>query len=172
MVKFSAIIEKFGQNGDKTGWIFVRIPAQVAEKIKKGRKTSFRVKGCLDSLEIAAVALLPAGEGDFLLPLNAGMRKQIRKSPGEKLSLSLEEDKEGYQMNALLLDCLADEPSAQRYLNSLTPSHQRYFSKWVDDAKTDTTQAKRIALIINALNKGWTYVDMIRAQTAANRENR
>ncbi len=42
-------------------------------------KQSFRVKGLLDNHPIAQTALLPAGDGAFILPINAAMRKGIGK---------------------------------------------------------------------------------------------
>ncbi|MCC7029539.1 MAG: DUF1905 domain-containing protein, partial [Chitinophagaceae bacterium] len=74
MIQFKAIIEKFGQQGEKTGWTYFLIPAEIAEKINKGVKKSYRVKGFLDETEISGVAILPMGEGDFIMPLNAELR--------------------------------------------------------------------------------------------------
>ncbi|MEO6220382.1 MAG: YdeI/OmpD-associated family protein, partial [Ginsengibacter sp.] len=60
-------------------------------------------------------------------------------------------------------DCLKDEPPALFFFKSLTGSHQRYFSKWIDDAKTEPTRVKRITMAINALSKNWGYPEMIRS---------
>ncbi|HPZ88917.1 MAG TPA: YdeI/OmpD-associated family protein [Flavihumibacter sp.] len=169
MTRFKATIEKFQQQGEKSGWTYIRIPAAVAGKIKKDQKTSFRVKGKIGDLAITAVALLPMGGGDFIIALNAGMRRQIRQPVGAVVSVQLEEDEAGYLMNQELMDCLADAPEASLFFETLGGSHQRYFSKWVDDAKTEATRTKRIALILNALEKGWSYSEMIRAQAAKNR---
>ncbi len=171
MIRFKAKIERFASQGEKTGWTYIRIPATVAQKIKKDQKTSFRVRGKIGELEINAIALLPMGDGDFIIALNAGLRRKLRQPLGAVISLALEEDKAGYQMNPELMECLADTPRARSFLETLAGSHQRYFSKWVDDAKTEATKTKRIALIINALEKGWSYPEMIRAQTALNRKN-
>ena len=61
------------------------------------------------------------------------------------------------------MECLADEPAASAFFQSLAGSHQRYFSKWIDSAKTEPTRTKRIALAVNALAKKWGYPEMIRA---------
>lgn len=169
MIRFKATIEQFDQQGEKTGWTFLRIPAAVAGKLKKGQKTSFRVKGKIEEMEIEAIALLPMGGGDFIMALNARLRKKLKRPLGAVVALALEEDNAGYQMNEGLMQCLADAPEARRFLETLAGSHQRYFSKWVDDARTEPTRVKRIAMIINALEKGWGFPEMIRAQTALNR---
>ena len=40
------------------------------------------------------------------------------------------------------MECLGDEPSADAFFKTLAGSHQRYFSKWIDDAKTVETKTK------------------------------
>ena len=45
---------------------------------------------------------------------------------------------------------------------TLAKSHQNYFSKWIESAKTEGTKTKRIALAVNALSKQWDYGTMIR----------
>lgn len=170
MTRFTAILKKFADAGDKTGWTYLEIPASIAEQLKPGMKQSFRVKGLIDKHPISQTALLPAGEGAFILPVNAGMRKGIGKKQGASVQLSLEEDTQGFAMNADFMDCLADLPAAQAYFESLAPSHRRYFSKWIDDARTEETRARRIAASLNALERGQTYGEMIRS-LKGNRES-
>jgi uncharacterized protein YdeI (YjbR/CyaY-like superfamily) len=66
-------------------------------------------------------------------------------------------------MNVEFMECLTDEPEALQFFNSLTGSHQRYFSKWIESAKTDDTKAKRIAQSINAFLKKQGFPEMMRA---------
>jgi uncharacterized protein YdeI (YjbR/CyaY-like superfamily) len=61
---------------------------------------------------------------------------------------------------------LSDEPEALKFFNSLTGSHQRYFSKWIESAKGDETKAKRIAQSINAFLKKQGFPEMLREQKA------
>jgi hypothetical protein len=164
MIKFSTAIQKFEQQGEKTGWNYLLIPAQTAQQIKPDCKKSYRVKGKLDLVPIAQVALIPMGGGDFIIPLNAALRKALGKRQGAIVQLSLCEDKAAFVHNADFLNCLADEPQAQVFFDTLSQSHQRYFSKWIDSAKTEATTAKRIAICINALAKKWDYGQMLRNQ--------
>src|SRR5438093_9039927 len=128
MVSFQAIILKFGEQGEKTGWTYIEIPASAAGQVKAGYKKSFRVKGKLDKVSIKGVALLPMGEGGFIMPLNSEMRKKLRKKEGDNLLVSLEEDRAPFEFNADLLACLEEEPEALRFFKGLPGSHQRYFS--------------------------------------------
>jgi len=101
------------------------------------------------------------GEGDFILPLNATMRKGIKKIIGEKISVSLMEDPELPKLSEDLLNCLQDEPLALKNFNSLTASHQRYYSNWIESAKTDATKAKRITQAMKGLALGLAYNEMM-----------
>ena len=164
MVQFATSIKKFEKQGEKTGWTYIEIPADIAQKIKRNEKKSYRVKGKLDNYNIAGVAVLPMGGGTFIIPINADMRKRIGKRHGAMVKVQLEEDKKPFQFNKDFMECLADEPVANQFFKSLPGSHQRYFSKWIDSAKTDPTKTKRIAQAVTALSKKQGYAEMLRSQ--------
>jgi hypothetical protein len=163
MVTFTTTLLQFDQQGEKTGWTYIEIPADIAQKIKPGNKKAFRVKGKLDNFAIKAVAVMPMGGGNFILAVNATMRKGIGKRKGAMVKVQLQEDKAEIPLNAELLDCLKDDPDAQAGFNKLTKGHQQYFSKWIESAKTEATKTKRLAQAMNALAKGWGYPEMMRA---------
>jgi hypothetical protein len=163
MIRFSATIKKFGAQGEKTGWTYIEVPASLAAQLNPGNKKAFRVKGRLDHHPIAAVTLLPLGGGDFILAVNAAMRKGIKKQKGATIAVEMEIDKTELQPPAALMECLEDEPVALNRFLSLTKGHQNYFTNWINSAKTDPTRAKRIAATIDALIKGWDFGQMIRA---------
>jgi uncharacterized protein YdeI (YjbR/CyaY-like superfamily) len=102
------------------------------------------------------------GEGDYVLPINAAMRKQLKMPVGEKIRVQLSKDDSPLTIAADLLMCLEDEPQALAFFKTLAPSHQKYFSKWVDDAKTEATRAKRIAQAVEGLKRKMDYGSMIR----------
>lgn len=162
-VKFSVTIHKFDKQGEKTGWTYFEIPPDIAQQLKPGNKKEFKVKGKLDNYAINRVSLLPMGGGKFIMPLNAAMRKFTGKKTGAVLQVQLEVDNSEFVFNADFMDCLADDPIAKKFFLLLPGSHQRYFSKWIDSAKTEPTRTKRIAMAINALAKKWGYGEMIRA---------
>lgn len=161
-ITFTTTIQKFAENGDKTGWTYIEIPAELAEQLKAGNKKAFRVKGALGQYNISGVTLLPAGGGNFIMALNAAMRKGIAKKQGAMITARLEVDEKKYELNADFVACLNDDPEAKAFFDTLAPSHQNYFSKWVDDAKTEATKVKRIAQAIFGLNKRMDYGQMIR----------
>ena len=163
MIHIKAEIERFEQMGEKTGWSYVFIPAAIANEIKPDCKVSFRVKGKLDDLEIAGIATVPMGEGDFIIAINATLRKKIKKEAGAKVELWLKEDHDfKIEMPADLEICLAeDEMLLTRFLQQ-PKSHQNYFIKWINDAKTEKTRTKRLVMTIDAMEKLQDYGTMIR----------
>ncbi|RDJ93700.1 DUF1905 domain-containing protein [Lacticaseibacillus rhamnosus] len=49
MIKFSTRILKFGNKGEKTGWRYIEISQEQAEKLNPYCRVSFRIKGKLDN---------------------------------------------------------------------------------------------------------------------------
>ena len=170
MIQFTTTIQKFAKQGEKTGWTYIEISAELASQLKPNYKKSFRVKGKLDAVEINAVALIPMGEGNFIMALKTELRKQLKKQKGASVQVAIEEDKKGYELNPAFVECLQDEPTAYSFFKTLPQGHQNYFSKWIDSAKSVETKSKRIALAVNALSKKWDYGTMIRTQTLENKQ--
>jgi hypothetical protein len=166
MIRFTATIHQFAEQGEKTGWTYIEIPVDLAEELQPGSKKSFRVKGKLDQYAIAGVALLPMGGGRFILPLNAAMRKGTAKKKGGKLDVQLSVDKQALTPPPGFMECLEDEPAAKSFFGELKPSHRNYFIKWMGGVKSEAAQAKRMAQVINALSKRQDFVGMIRSMKA------
>lgn len=160
MVIFTATIQRFDAKG---GWTYVIVPATVAQKLKRGNRQSFRVKGHLDKLPVKSLALMPMGDGRFMIPLNAKLRKGFGKSAGAKLRIAVTEDRTPRRVDADLLLCLEEEPEANAFFQSLSKSHQWYYSNWIATAKTESTKVKRIARCIAALLRKQHYGQMITA---------
>jgi hypothetical protein len=163
LVRFSTQILQFEEQGEKTGWTYIRIPAEIADRLRPGNKKSFRVKGRLDDLEISRIALLPMGEGDFIMPLNAILRKAIRKRRGARLKVCLEPDHRPQLLSKDLMECLQDDPQALGFFRLLSKSHQQYFSKWIETARTVPTRTKRITQTVVALSRGLNFGQMLKA---------
>jgi hypothetical protein len=162
LVQFKSTILKFAAQGEKTGWSYIKIPLAVTQQLKPGHKKSFRVKGRIDDHLINGLALIPMGRGDFIMALNAELRRAIGKRKGDKITVQLLLDERPLKLSAELVECLKDEPEARHFFNTLPPSHQHYFSKWIKDARTETTKTKRIAQTITALSRKFNFGQMIR----------
>lgn len=163
MVSFKTTILRFQKKAEKTGWTYIEIPAGIAQQLMPGNKKSFRVKGKLDNCAFKQAALIPMGRGDFIMPLNAEMRRRIGKRAGAAVMVRMEVDSSSIPLSADMMACLEDEPGALSFFKTLPLSHQRYFSKWIESAKTAPTKAKRIALAVSALAKGEGFGGMMRS---------
>lgn len=166
MIKFTATIHQFAQQGEKTGWTYIEVPVDLAEQLKPGNKKSFRVKGKLDKYPIKGVALLPMGGGKFIIPMNAAMRKGTHKKKGAMLDVQLVIDSQPLEAPPGFFECLADEPGAKVFFDELKPSHRNYFIKWMGGVKGEAAVAKRMATVINALSHGQDAVAMFQSLKA------
>lgn len=163
MVQFSTTILQFAEAGDKTGWTYIHITPDIAAALKPNWKKSFRVKGKLDKHPIKGIALIPHGGGSFIMAINAPLRKAIGKNKGAMVQVQLQEDKTPQTISSELIECLHDEPRAMAFFKTLAPSHQAYFSKWIESAKTEATKTKRIAQTIDGLSRKMGYGELIRS---------
>jgi len=163
MVEFTTIILQFAEQGEKTGWTYIEIPADIAQQLIPGNKKSFRVRGMLDGFAVAGMALMPMGGGNFIMALKAEVRKGIRKNAGAMLQVKLEVDTDyKVEIPDELQECFDFEPDALEFFNSLAKSHREYFLKWINDAKTVETRNKRIVNTVNAMMRKWHYNVMIK----------
>ncbi len=162
MIKFKTAVEKFDKQGEKTGWTYIGITAAQARRINPGVKVGYRVKGKLDAFDFEKTALLPMGGGAFILPLKASVRKAIGKRQGDKLLVAIELDQRQIQPSADFMKCLKEDVEAMKFFKILPGSHQRYFSKWIDDAKTMQTKTKRIVMALTAFSKKQGFPEMMR----------
>lgn len=163
MITFSATIKRFATKGEKTGWSYIEISEKNSNKINPGCRKSYRVKGTLDQFKIQKISLLPMGDGNFILPINAAIRKGTGKVAGDAIKVSLALDERELELNKDFVACLKDDSRAYEFFKSLAKGHQNYFSKWIESAKTDATKTKRITMAVIALAQGQGYPEMIRA---------
>ena len=103
------------------------------------------------------------GDGHFIIPINAAMRKATGRNLGDKLKVVLEADESEFTFSEDFMACLQDDPVAYDFVQTLTGSHQKYLSKWIDSAKTSAAKNNRIVMAVTALSKKQGYPEMIRA---------
>lgn len=164
MINFKAEIEKFETNGEKTGWSYVFIPEEIAQQIKPNDRRGMRVRGQIDHLQISGKSIIPMGGGDFILPLDGKIRKQLRKEAGHPVSLSLEHDVDfKIELPEDLEVCLAQEDGLLEHFLSYTKAHQNYFINWLNTAKTEATRTKRLVMIVDAMAKKQDFGLMLRS---------
>lgn len=97
------------------------------------------------------------------MTLNASVRNWLGKTKGAIVKVQMEVDPAPVPLSPELLECLADEPPKHSYFNKLPGSHQQYYSKWIESAKTEVTKAKRIARTVAACERGMSFGEMMRS---------
>src|SRR6218665_2969638 len=108
MHSFSAIIQKSGSWGEKSGWTYVDVPPDILAKLKLKSKKEFRIKGFIDDVKLERQAVFPVGEGNYIIALKADLRKKLGKKTGATVKLRIELDKREAAQSQDLLDCLQD----------------------------------------------------------------
>ncbi|OAQ39925.1 hypothetical protein A5893_08045 [Pedobacter psychrophilus] len=163
MIQFATIIHQFEKMGEKTGWTYVEVPFDISQQIKKDCKVSYRVKGKIDETEIYGIAVLPMGEGNFIIALKKELQKKIGKRKGALVNIQIEEDKNfKIEMPDDLEYCLDDAIGAAQQFLSMPKSHQNYYINWINSAKTDPTRVKRLSQTVNAMVMKMDYGEMMR----------
>lgn len=171
MIRFSAEIERFGRNGEKSGWFHLVVPGEVADQLKPGNRRFFRVRGTINGHEYTGLGLLPAGDGSFILAVNASIRKALKAALGDVLHLNVEEDTDfEITIPADLELCLSEEPHLLERFLKFNKSNRNYFINWINSAKTEPTRTRRIAMTMEAMELGLDFGAMIRRDKARRQE--
>jgi hypothetical protein len=163
MISFTTKILRFSEQGEKTGWSYIEISHRLANQLNPGVKKTYRVKGFIDSYPIQKTALMPMGDGRFIMPINATVRKGTGKKAGDTVKVRFEVDQREITVPSDFMKCLKDDPRALEFFTNLPKGHQNYFSKWIDSARTRATKIKRITMAVIALAAGQGYGEMMRA---------
>lgn len=163
MFSFKSIIQKFANKGEKTGWTYIDIPQDIILKLKLKNKKEFRIKGVMDDVAFDRLAVYPIGEGNFIIAINAELRKKLGKKEGAMVSVKFELDTSEALKSQELLDCLMDDKIALKQFNSLLLSHQNYFHRYIYTAKGAATKAGRIVNTISAMHQKLNFGEMIRS---------
>ncbi len=148
LLKKKCLLEKFPGKG---GWTFTRLP-----EIDKNKNKSFgwiKVRGFIDGIEIRKYHLMPMGDGHLFLPVNAQIRKKIKKESGDTVEVILYTDLEPLDIPEEFLMCLKDEPEANKFFKSLSESEKKFYIQWIYSAKKTETKISRMATSINKLKK-------------------
>lgn len=126
----------------KGGWTYARIPG--IENSKDGAPFGMvRVKGTIDGYELDSCSIMPMGNGSHFLPVNAAIRKQIKKEEGDSVQLILHKDDAPYKVPAELQQRLEEEGVYIKFAKH-KPWEQRMCAKWIYAAKRPETVNERI----------------------------
>lgn len=149
MVEKEVQLEKFPGKG---GWTYVRVP-----EIPPDKKSYFgwrKVKGFIDHVEIRQYHLMPMGNNQLFLPVNATIRKQIKKKEGDWVKIILYEDKTPTEVPEEFILCLKDDPSAWKNFQKMKDGEKKRIVDWIYSVKTEELKIERMAEAINKIGRG------------------
>jgi len=137
--------------GDKCAWTFAEIPEIPMPKTSFGM---FKVKGKIDDYEFSNFNMMPLGNGNIGLPIKSAIRKKLKKQAGDTVHITLYEDKTPLIIPEDLLLCMEDEEGVLEKFEKYSDGQKKAFIDWINSAKTEQTQAERIAKTITMVQNG------------------
>ncbi|WP_114752048.1 DUF1905 domain-containing protein [Pleomorphovibrio marinus] len=140
------ILEKFPQKG---GWTYVLFPALKKSNAYFGMK---KVEVHIDGHELGQMTLMPFGNGLLFLPINAKIRKQIKKESGHEVQITVfaQEAEEGIFGEKVILDCIREEPHAWEKFKALSLEERQTM---LDGIIAHSSEEKRIQKIVQLMER-------------------
>lgn len=149
--QFTAPLER---TSGKPAWSYVEFPHDVHELF--GERGDVRVK-CLINGVATDRALMPTKSGLHIIILGGEIRKQAGiTKPGDlvHIELWLDPEPDRIVIPEALAETLDFLPEMKAAWDKLTPGMKRSMCHWVGSAKTEPTQAKRIAELLRRFEGG------------------
>lgn len=143
-IKFTAVIK---QNGEMNA-AFVEFPFSTEELFHA--KGQVKIKATFDNKIEYRGSLAKMKSDCHILGLTQEVRKQLGKTFGDEVSVSLIEDKEERVVDiandiALIFN---ENPEAKELFDKMSYTHKKEYIRWIEEAKkTETREARKIKMI-------------------------
>jgi hypothetical protein len=148
MQKFTGLLEV---SRNRLWGSHVRVPGPIARELLAGG--SRRVVRTLNGSAEHQCALLPFGQGVYVLSVNKTWLKTLRLSPGEHVAVTVRPDKSRYGLPLIeeMKEVLRQDPEGNRLFHALTPGRRRTLLHIAGTVKDPETRAWRAATILRHL---------------------
>lgn len=149
LIEKEYLLEKFT---GKAAWTYIEIP-----EIKPNKNMPFGwviVSGFIDDFVLEKIKLMPKGNGNLFLAVNAKIRKKIKKEVGEKAFLKLNIENAPSEIPEEIMECFANEPKKVYTNLNLKKEQQQTFLNWIYSAKNEDQKAERILDMMDKLARG------------------
>jgi hypothetical protein len=145
--RFTAII-----NSGSGGGAWVDVPFDVEKTFGKKRVP---IRATIDGVPYRG-SLVRMGGDCHMLPILKAIREEIGKQAGDKVSVTLQEDKAPRKVKvpADVQKALRLKPRAGDFFAKLAYSHQREYLHWIEGAKRAETRERRIEKMLTMLMRG------------------
>lgn len=148
--EFTAVIQ---QNGEMNA-AFVEFPFSTEELFSK--KGQVRIKATFDSKVEYRGSLVKMNSDCHILGLTQEVRKQLGKSFGDEVSVSLIEDKEERTVEVAddIASVFNENPDAKALFDRMSYTHRKEYIRWIEEAKKLETREKRKVRMIEMILEG------------------
>ena len=141
------------QNGTMNA-AFVDFPFSTEELF--GKKGQVKIKALLDE-KVEYRGSLAKMKTDFhILILTQEVRKQLEKTFGDEVSVSLTEDKEERTVEIAddILTVFHENPEAKTLFDKMSYTHKKEYIRWINEAKKPETRENRKSKMIQMILEG------------------
>lgn len=149
-VEFSAIIK---QNGEMNA-AFVEFPFSTEELF--GKKGQVKIKALFDEKVEYRGSLAKMNSDCHILGLTQAIRKQLNKTFGDNVFVSLMEDKE--ERTIEIADDIAlvfiQNQEAKTLFDNMSYTHRKEYIRWIEEAKKPETRENRKLKMIQMILDG------------------
>ncbi|MDQ0783958.1 YdeI/OmpD-associated family protein [Chryseobacterium sp. W4I1] len=149
-IEFTALIQ---QNGEMDA-AFVEFPFSTVELF--GKKGHVKIKATFDNKVEYRGSLAKMKSDCHILGLTQDIRKQLGKTFGDKVLVSLIEDKE--ERTVEIADDIAfvfnENPEAKALFDKMSYTHRKEYIRWIEEAKKSETRENRKVKMIQMILDG------------------
>jgi len=149
-IKFLAIIQ---QNGEMNA-AFVEFPFSTEELFNK--KGQVKIKALFDGNVEYRGSLAKMKSDCHILGLTQEIRKQLGKTFGDEVSVSLTEDKEERVVEIAedIVSVFNENPEAKTLFDKMSYTHKKEYIRWIEEAKKPETRENRKIKMIQMILDG------------------
>lgn len=149
-VQFKAVIK---QNGEMNA-AFVEFPFSTEEIF--GKKDQVKIKAVFDDKVEYRGSLAKMKSECHILGLTQEIRKQLGKTFGDEVSVSLTEDKEEriVEIAEDIVLLFNENPEAKVLFDKMSYTHRKEYIRWIEEAKKPETRENRKVKMIRMILDG------------------
>jgi hypothetical protein len=149
-IQFTAIIQ---QNGAMNA-AFVEFPFSTEELFHK--KGLVKIKAVFDDKVEYRGSLAKMNSDCHILGLTQEIRKQLGKTFGDEVSVSLTEDKEERVVAIAddITNVFNENPEAKALFDKMSYTHRKEYIRWIEEAKKPETRENRKIKMIQMILDG------------------
>ena len=152
----ATIVQHKGMNA-----AYVEFPYDVQELF--GTRGQVKIRAELDGKIIYRGSLANMGVGCHILGLTKEIRKQLGKSFGDTIAVTLEKDTEERKVEIPddIAEILNQNPGYRSFFDSLSYTNRKEYIHWIESAKKEETRSNRLAQLQLRLERHLKFSDKL-----------